>query len=69
MTPTPHTMVSSMHQLTWEMIKMIEVYVLFTTLGLHGIYKRKELAEERGRLVAKKFNVDWHVETWELTDD
>ena len=46
-----------------------EVYVLFTTLGLHGIYKRKELAEERGRLVAKKFDIDWHIETWELTDD
>ena len=48
---------------------MQEVYVLFTTLGLHGIYKRKELAEERGRLVSKKFNVDWHVESWELSDD
>ena len=46
-----------------------EVYVLFTTLGLHGIYKRKELAEEIGRLVAKRFDVNWHVETWELTDD
>ena len=46
-----------------------EVYVLFTKLGLHGVFKRKEVAEERGRLVFKKFGLDWHVENWELTDD
>lgn len=50
---------------------MIDVYVLFTTLGysgrgLHGIYKSLELAEESGRLAAKKWNADWHVEIWEL---
>ena len=48
---------------------MQEVYVLFTSLGLWGIFKRKELAEERGRIVAERFDMAWHIETWELTDD
>lgn len=45
------------------------VYVLFTALGMHSIHKLRHLADETGRTVSRKINVEWFVEKWELNGD
>ena len=45
------------------------VYLLWTQLGLHGVYKNEETVEDVREAVVIKFNLKTWVETWELTND
>jgi len=45
------------------------VYLLWTQIGLHGVYKNEETAEDVSEAVVRKFNLKTWVETWELTND
>lgn len=43
------------------------VHLVFTTLGLHGVYRTKKGAEEVRDIVARKWGLDSWLEKWEVT--
>jgi len=49
------------------MTEDVQVHLVFTTLGLHGVYKTKKGAEEVMDLVARKWGLDSWLEKWEVT--
>ena len=47
----------------------MRVYLVFTSAGLHGVYKNKTYAEEVKTLVANKYSLETWLENWGVTDD
>jgi len=48
------------------MTKDVQVHLVYTTIGLHGVYQTKKGAEEVRDLVAKKWGLDSWLEKWEV---
>lgn len=45
------------------------VYLLWTEIGLHGVYKNEETVEDVREAVVRKLNLKTWVEAWELIND
>jgi hypothetical protein len=45
------------------------VYLLWTQIGLHGVYKNEETVEDVREAVVRKLNLKTWVEAWELIND
>ena len=48
---------------------MNAVYAVFTSAGLHGLYRIKKTAEAKAVNLSKQFDIDSWVEHWSVVDD